>query len=98
MMKQMTVGLVALALAGGAFALVPAQAETYSRTTTTTTTTAPAFGYSDGYWTTTHAWHPWPTTTERQTFERTHSSHYYSGMHTRYSHEGWREHDTWWSH
>ncbi|MGH7075418.1 MAG: hypothetical protein ACREFD_14610 [Stellaceae bacterium] len=96
MTRTLTAALAVLALAGGAFAVAPAMADSYS-STTTVTKTSPVFGYHDGYWTESHTWHPWASPGARVHFQRTYHSHYYSGMHSHYAHKGWREHDTWWS-
>jgi hypothetical protein len=93
MTRIMTAAFVALALAGGSFAVVPARAD--SMTTTTVTTSTPAYGYQDGYWDQGHAWHAWANPDASVEFRKTYQTHYYTGEHTGYPDGGWRK-DTWW--
>jgi hypothetical protein len=88
----MTAALVALALAGGTFAVAPARADSMS---TTITTTTPAYGYDDGYWDQGHAWHTWASPDASVEFRKTYHAHYYKGEHTGYPDSGWRK-DSWW--
>ncbi|HEX4114063.1 MAG TPA: hypothetical protein VH020_16140 [Stellaceae bacterium] len=92
MTKTMTAALVALALAGGSLAVVPAKADSV----TVTSTTGPVFGYSDGYWDRGHAWHAWDNHDAMVTYQRTHHDHFYDSVHTTAPDMGWRTHDMYW--
>ena len=94
MRTSIKVALMALGLAGGAFAVgQPAVADNV------TVTVAPggvAFGYSDGYWDTAHNWHAWRNAEESAAWRREHAEHYYEWKHDRDASMGWRE-ERWWA-
>src|SRR5665213_1663366 len=100
MTGTMKLALVALSLAGGSLAVVaPANADSTS-TTITTTTVDPgvvAFGYNDGYWDRSRAWHAWPSHGAAVQYETRYHDHYYGWKHDRDPDKGWREHDSWWN-
>jgi hypothetical protein len=87
----MTAALLALALAGGSLAVVPA-----AKADSVTVTTGPVFGYSDGYWDRGHAWHDWGNHDAMVTYQREHHDHYYDSVHTTAPDMGWRSKDTYW--
>jgi hypothetical protein len=91
MTKTMTAALLALALAGGSLAVVPAKADGV-----TVVTPGIAFGYNDGYWDQGHAWHTWANSDARVTYQRDHHDHFYGWRHDRDHDLGWRERDHWW--
>jgi hypothetical protein len=57
-----------------------------------------AFGYTDGYWDTAHAWHPWGSPAEAAAWRDAHHDHYYEYKHDRDHDQGWRESEHWWEH
>lgn len=55
-----------------------------------------AYGYNDGYWDRTHAWHAWPSDRDRDAWHTQYHEHYYDQTHTVLPNGGWRT-DTWWT-
>lgn len=93
MKRTIQAALVAVALAAPAFAPLAARADV----TVTFDQGSVAYGYNDGYWDRTHAWHPWPNDRARDDWRSHYAAHYYDRAHTAYPGEGWRT-DTWWGH
>lgn len=83
--------LVAVALAAPAFAPMAARADV----TVTFDSGSVAYGYHDGYWDRTHAFHAWPTDQARTDWQTHNTTHYYDRVHTELPGGGWRD-DTWW--
>lgn len=53
-----------------------------------------AFGFSDGYWDRSHAWHRWPSPAARRSWRARYPAHFFPHPHTRYRHAGWGK--RWW--
>jgi hypothetical protein len=49
-----------------------------------------AFGYQDGYWDNSHAWHKWSHKNDYRAYRARSGSHYYAGNHDRYRNAGWQ--------
>jgi len=96
MAKTLNVALIVLALAAGSMAAVPTKADEVTVTTTTTSVDpgVVAFGYEDGYWDRTHAWHVWPNHEAAVQYQTKYREHYYGWRHDRDNDKGW--HDAWW--
>jgi len=93
--KSIKAALAVLALAAGAFAILPAAAQNV------TVGVGPggiAFGYSDGYWDQGHRWHAWASAEEAARWRAANRAHYYAWRHDRDKGEGWRENDRYWEH
>jgi len=87
MQKTLKAAVIALALTGGAFATAgTANAEI----SISFNPGIVAYGYDDGYWDHNRRWHAWQHPGHRDTFRRTYSTRYYTGVHTRYRDYGWR--------
>ena len=93
--------IMATALVGLALAAAPAvhtnQAFAADKVTVGIGGGGIAFGYNDGYWDRTHAWHAWPSATSMNDYRTKNTTHYYSWKHDRDKDMGWHE-DHWWDH
>src|SRR5579875_3960076 len=56
-----------------------------------------AYGYNDGYWDRSHAWHPWPNQRAESDWRAHNAAHFYNQRHYRDHEMGWRN-DHWWGH
>ena len=91
-MKRMIQAVViATALAAPAFVPLAARADV----SVTFDSGSVAYGYNDGYWDRTHAWHPWPNPASQREWRERNASHYYNWKHDRDHDMGWHE-DHWW--
>ncbi len=91
---KLALAAFALAVAPVAMTAAPAAAQGVSVTVNPDI----AFGYSDGYWDTNHAWHPWKNQAEAEAWRRDHAEHYYDRRHDAEANAGWRADDQWWAH
>jgi hypothetical protein len=57
-----------------------------------------AFGYSDGYWDRSKAWHPWPNSKVRSSWQAQNRAHYTARRHDRSPGWGWRDSNQYWNH
>lgn len=85
--------LVAVALSAPAFAPLAARADV----SVTFDSGSVAYGYQDGYWDRTHAWHAWPNDTAVKTYREKDAEHYYDRRHDADRDMGWRG-DNYWEH
>lgn len=90
------VGLVALALTGGA--LLSTGEAMADNVTVGVSSNGIAFGYSDGYWDREQKWHNWRNEQEAARWRRGNREHYFDRKHNDEHDEGWRDHDRWWQH
>ena len=49
------------------------------------------YGYNDGYWDNSHAWHAWAAPEHMQTYRAYKGAKYYEYDHTRDANQGWLE-------
>ena len=49
------------------------------------------YGYNDGYWDHSHAWHKWEQPAHVETYKTYKGAQYYNYEHTRDPNAGWRE-------
>jgi hypothetical protein len=85
--------LIAAALAAPAFAPLAARADV----SVTFDSGSVAYGYNDGYWDRSHAWHAWPNTAAQHEWSERNREHYFDQRHDRDHDMGWRT-DRWWDH
>lgn len=85
--------LVAVALAAPAFAPLAARADV----SVTFDAGSVAYGYKDGYWDRTHAWHPWPNAQAEADWRAHNAAHFWDHRHDADKDAGWRG-DNWWAH
>jgi hypothetical protein len=94
-LTQAALVAVAVALSAGTVAHVtPAKAEV----AVTFNSGDVAFGYNDGYWDRSHAWHAWPSEQTRTTYQTSNHDHYFDRRHDVDKDSGWHDNDHWWEH
>ena len=82
---------IAAGLAAPAFAPLAARADV----AVTFDTGRVAYGYNDGYWDRSHAWHTWPNDAAHREYRERNREHYFDQKHDRDHDMGWRS-DRWW--
>jgi hypothetical protein len=87
--------LVAAAMALGASAVAPLAAQ--AEVSVTFNSGSVAYGYNDGYWDRSHAWHAWPNAQAQSDYRAHNAAHYYDKRHDADKNAGWRG-DNWWAH
>lgn len=93
MKRTIQAALIAAALAAPAFAPLAAKADV----SVTFDQGSVAYGYNDGYWDRSHAWHGWPNPAAQREWREHNAKHYYAWKHDRDRDMGWHE-DHWWDH
>lgn len=91
MKRMIQAALIATALAAPAFAPLAARADV----SVTFDSGSVAYGYNDGYWDRSHAFHTWPNAAAQREWSERNREHYFDQRHDRDHDMGWRT-DRWW--
>jgi len=91
MKRMLQAVVIATALAAPAFAPLAARADV----SVTFDSGSVAYGYNDGYWDRSHAWHAWPNPAAQHEWSERNREHYFDRRHDRDHDMGWRT-DRWW--
>jgi hypothetical protein len=89
MNKILKVAAIAITLSGGAFASV--NFANAAEVGISFNTGDVAYGYKDGYWDKSHAWHKWQHPSHRDAYRSAQGSQYHDWQHTRDADKGWHD-------